>query len=96
MSLASRRLKRCYNIADFREFAKKRLPKGVFEYLDRGRVELALQSVCAESAGRDGEKAVDGGKQKPDVRHGERFRLYGSKSPCRGTRRRHSANRDRR
>ena len=43
MSLASRRLKRCYNIADFREFAKKRLPKGVFEYLDRGAEdEVAL------------------------------------------------------
>jgi isopentenyl diphosphate isomerase/L-lactate dehydrogenase-like FMN-dependent dehydrogenase len=43
MSLTSRRLKRCYNIADFREFAKRRLPKGVFEYLDRGAEdEVAL------------------------------------------------------
>lgn len=30
------RLDRCYNIADFREVAKRRLPKGVFEYVDRG------------------------------------------------------------
>lgn len=36
MSLTARRLNRCYNIADFREIAKRRLPKGVFEYLDRG------------------------------------------------------------
>jgi isopentenyl diphosphate isomerase/L-lactate dehydrogenase-like FMN-dependent dehydrogenase len=31
-----RRLDRCYNIADLREVARKRLPKGVFEYVDRG------------------------------------------------------------
>jgi isopentenyl diphosphate isomerase/L-lactate dehydrogenase-like FMN-dependent dehydrogenase len=43
MSRASRRLKRCYNIADMREIAKRRLPKGVFEYLDRGAEdEVAL------------------------------------------------------
>jgi isopentenyl diphosphate isomerase/L-lactate dehydrogenase-like FMN-dependent dehydrogenase len=30
------RLDRCYNIADMREVARRRLPKGVFEYLDRG------------------------------------------------------------
>src|SRR5690242_21764404 len=30
------RLDRCYNIADLREVARKRLPKGVFEYVDRG------------------------------------------------------------
>jgi (S)-mandelate dehydrogenase len=43
MSRAMRRLKRCYNIADMREIAKKRLPKGVFEYLDRGSEdEIAL------------------------------------------------------
>jgi (S)-mandelate dehydrogenase len=43
MSRASRRLKRCYNIADMREIARKRLPKGVFEYLDRGAEdEVAL------------------------------------------------------
>src|SRR5262249_39535909 len=27
---------RCYNIADLREVAKKRLPKAVFEYVDKG------------------------------------------------------------
>lgn len=30
------RLDRCYNIADLREVTKRRLPKGVFEYIDRG------------------------------------------------------------
>jgi isopentenyl diphosphate isomerase/L-lactate dehydrogenase-like FMN-dependent dehydrogenase len=29
-------LDRCYNIADLREAAKRRLPKGVFEFVDRG------------------------------------------------------------
>ena len=33
----------CYNIFDLREVAKKRLPKGVFEFLDRGTEdEVAL------------------------------------------------------
>ncbi len=37
------RLDRCYNIADMREVAHRRLPKGVFEYLDRGAEdEIAL------------------------------------------------------
>ena len=37
------RLDRCYNIADMREVAKRRLPKGVFEYIDRGAEdEVAL------------------------------------------------------
>lgn len=36
-------LERCYNIADLRGMARRRLPKGVFEYLDRGSEdELAL------------------------------------------------------
>ena len=30
------RLDRCYNIADLRDVARRRLPKGVFEYVDRG------------------------------------------------------------
>jgi (S)-mandelate dehydrogenase len=30
------RLDRCYNIADLREVARRRLPKGVFEYIDKG------------------------------------------------------------
>jgi isopentenyl diphosphate isomerase/L-lactate dehydrogenase-like FMN-dependent dehydrogenase len=29
-------LARCYNVADLREAAKRRLPKGVFEFVDRG------------------------------------------------------------
>jgi isopentenyl diphosphate isomerase/L-lactate dehydrogenase-like FMN-dependent dehydrogenase len=37
------RLDRCYNIADLRKFARRRLPKGVFEYVDRGAEdEVAL------------------------------------------------------
>jgi len=33
----------CYNIFDLREVAKKRLPKGVFEFFDRGTEdEVAL------------------------------------------------------
>jgi (S)-mandelate dehydrogenase len=36
-------LDRCFNIDDMREVARKRLPKGVFEYVDRGAEdELAL------------------------------------------------------
>ena len=34
------RIDRCYNIADLREVARKRLPKGVFEYLDLGTEDL--------------------------------------------------------
>ena len=30
------RLDRCYNIADLRDVARRRLPKGVFDYLDKG------------------------------------------------------------
>ncbi len=30
------RIDRCYNIADLRDVAQSRLPKGVFEYLDKG------------------------------------------------------------
>ena len=39
------RLDHCYNIADLRKFARRRLPKGVFEYVDRGAEdEVALAS----------------------------------------------------
>ncbi len=34
------RLDRCYNIADLRGVAQKRLPKGVFEYIDKGSEDL--------------------------------------------------------
>ena len=34
------RLDRCYNIADLRAVAKKRLPRGVFEYVDLGTEDL--------------------------------------------------------
>ena len=30
------RLDNCYNIADLREIARRRLPKAVFEFIDRG------------------------------------------------------------
>ncbi len=37
------RLDRCYNIADMRDCARRRLPKGVFQYIDRGAEdEIAL------------------------------------------------------
>ncbi|MDH3241055.1 MAG: alpha-hydroxy-acid oxidizing protein [Alphaproteobacteria bacterium] len=37
------RLDHCYNIADLRKYARRRLPKGVFEYVDRGAEdEIAL------------------------------------------------------
>ncbi len=31
---AMARLDKCYNIADLREVARRRLPKGVFDYID--------------------------------------------------------------
>ncbi|MBX9739451.1 MAG: alpha-hydroxy-acid oxidizing protein [Beijerinckiaceae bacterium] len=34
------RLDRCYNIADLRDVARRRLPKGVFEYLDKGTEDM--------------------------------------------------------
>ena len=34
------RIDSCYNIADLREVARKRLPKGVFQYLDLGTEDL--------------------------------------------------------
>ena len=34
------RLDHCYNIADLREVARKRLPKGVFQYLDLGTEDM--------------------------------------------------------
>jgi len=33
-------LERCYNIADLRLVAKRRLPKGVFEYIDKGTEDM--------------------------------------------------------
>ncbi len=34
-----------YNISDYRKLAKKRIPKGIFEYIDRGSEnEIALKS----------------------------------------------------
>lgn len=34
------RLDRCYNIADLREVARKRLPKGIFDYIDLGTEDM--------------------------------------------------------
>jgi isopentenyl diphosphate isomerase/L-lactate dehydrogenase-like FMN-dependent dehydrogenase len=34
------RLERCYNIADLRDVARRRLPKGVFEYIDKGTEDM--------------------------------------------------------
>jgi isopentenyl diphosphate isomerase/L-lactate dehydrogenase-like FMN-dependent dehydrogenase len=37
------RLDRCYNIADLRDLARRRLPKGIFDYVDKGTEDqLAL------------------------------------------------------
>ena len=33
-------LERCYNIADLREVAERRLPKGVFDYIDKGTEDM--------------------------------------------------------
>ena len=33
-------LDRCYNIADLREVAERRLPKGVFDYIDKGTEDM--------------------------------------------------------
>ncbi len=38
------RLDRCYNIADLREVARRRLPKGVFEYIDKGTEDMVALS----------------------------------------------------
>ena len=35
-----RNLDRCYNIADLREVAERRLPKGVFDYIDKGTEDM--------------------------------------------------------
>ena len=41
------RLDRCYNIADLREVALRRLPKGVFEYLDKGTEDMVALRFAA-------------------------------------------------
>jgi (S)-mandelate dehydrogenase len=39
------RLDNCYNVFDLREAAKRRLPRGVFEFVDRSTEdELALRN----------------------------------------------------
>ena len=39
------RLSRCFNIADLRQLAQRRLPKGLFEFIDRGsESEVALKA----------------------------------------------------
>jgi len=41
-------LARCFNIADLRQAAQKRLPRGIFEFVDRGAEdEIALANNCA-------------------------------------------------
>lgn len=43
--LSLHRLKRCFNIEDLRAAAKSRLPKGLFEYIDRGAEdEITMQA----------------------------------------------------
>ncbi len=37
---------RAYNIADLREAARRRLPKGIFEFVDRGAEdEVSLRNI---------------------------------------------------
>jgi (S)-mandelate dehydrogenase len=39
------RIDHCYSIADLREVARRRLPKGVFDYVDKGTEDqLALNN----------------------------------------------------
>lgn len=45
--LASRRLRRIVSVADFRKVAKRRLPRGVFDYIDGGAEdERTLRANC--------------------------------------------------
>ena len=48
-----------YNTADLREAARRRLPKGLFEFMDRGNDD--------EVAMRDNRRALDSIKLKPRV-----------------------------
>ena len=43
------RLDRCYNIADLREVARRRLPKGVFEYLDKGTEDRSRSATTVRA-----------------------------------------------
>ncbi len=44
----TRRLQRCANVADLREIARKRLPGGVFDYIDGGAEdELTMEENCS-------------------------------------------------
>ena len=52
-------LARCYNIADLRERARARLPRGIFEYVDRGTED----EVCL----RHNRAVLDGIKLRPRV-----------------------------
>ena len=38
------RIDTCYNIADLREAARKRLPKGIFDYIDLGTEDMVALS----------------------------------------------------
>jgi hypothetical protein len=71
------RLDDCYNIADLREVARKRLPKGVFQYLDLGTEdfeELLRDCDCEvenvlsdddDSGSAEGESAAAGQLPRP-------------------------------
>src|SRR3972149_10657974 len=65
-----------YNTADLREAARRRLPKGLFEFMDRGNDD--------EIAMRDNRRALDNIKLKPRVlvdlsKRSQEISLFGKK-----------------
>ncbi len=51
------RIDRCYNIADLREAARKRLPRGIFDYIDLGTEDLV--ALRGNRAGFDAVKLLN-------------------------------------
>ena len=71
----------CYNIHDLREVARKRLPKGLFEFVDRGtedevalrnnreafeRIKLSMRALV-DVSGRNQEVTLFGVKHKMPI-----------------------------
>jgi len=69
---------KAYNIADLRELARKRLPKGLFEFIDRGtedEVSLANNRAIFERSQLDRNVAGMGTTLTAALVEGERVRL---------------------